>query len=156
MGNMFKCPGNAGVIKGKSDYNECSKRTSFWVLFVTILGSGMAFIDGTAINVSLPVLQSELNATVVDVQWVVESYALFLAALILVGGSLGDKFGRKLIYKIGIVIFTVSSALCGFSQNVDQLIAARAVQGIGAALLVPGSLSIISSFFPKDGRRFFG
>ena len=152
MGNMFKCPGNAGVIQGKSGYNECSKRTSFWVLFVTILGSGMAFIDGTAINVALPVLQSELNATVVDVQWVVESYALFLAALILVGGSLGDKFGRKLIYKIGIVIFSVSSALCGFAQNVDQLIAARAIQGIGAALLVPGSLSIISSFFSVEER----
>ena len=152
MGNMFKCPGNAGVIKGKSDYHECSKRTSFWVLFVTILGSGMAFIDGTAVNVALPVLQSELNATVVDVQWVVESYALFLAALILVGGSLGDKFGRKLIYKIGIVLFAIASAFCGFSKNVDQLIIARAIQGIGAALLVPGSLSIISSFFSVEER----
>jgi len=152
MANMFKSPGNAGVIQGKPDYQDCSDKTSFWVLFVTILGSGMAFIDGTAVNVALPVLQTELNATVVDVQWIVESYALFLAALILVGGSLGDKFGRKLIYKIGIVIFAIASAFCGFSHNVNELIIARAFQGIGAALLVPGSLSIISSFFSIEER----
>jgi len=152
MTNTFKCPGNAGVIQGKLDYIECSPATGRWVLFVTILGSGMAFIDGTAVNVALPVMQSELNANVVDVQWVVESYALFLAALILVGGSLGDKFGRKLIYKIGIVLFAVSSVFCGISYNINQLIIARAFQGIGAALLVPGSLSIISSFFSIGER----
>ena len=152
MSNVIKSPGSAGCIRGKLDYVECTESTRHWVLFATIVGSGMAFIDGTAVNVSLPVLQTELNATVVDVQWVVESYALFLAALILVGGSLGDKFGRKLIYVIGIVIFGISSVLCGVSQNVDQLIISRALQGVGAALLVPGSLSIISSFFKVEER----
>jgi len=149
---MFKSPGNAGVITGKLNYQECSPKTAFWVLFVTILGSGMAFIDGTSVNVALPVIQTELNATVVDVQWIVESYALFLAALILVGGSLGDKFGRKLIYKIGIIIFTIASVFCGLSEDVNQLIISRAAQGVGAALLVPGSLSIISSFFSIEER----
>lgn len=152
MSNVIKSPGSAGCIRGKLSYVECTESTRHWVLFATILGSGMAFIDGTAVNVSLPVLQRELNATVVDVQWVVESYALFLAALILVGGSLGDKFGRKLIYLIGIVIFAIASVLCGVSRNVDQLIISRAFQGVGAALLVPGSLSIISSFFKVEER----
>jgi EmrB/QacA subfamily drug resistance transporter len=112
----------------------------------------MAFIDGNVINVALPALQAKLNASVVDVQWVVESYSLFLSALLLVGGSLGDRFGRKLIYTIGIAIFALASIWCGLSPNVDQLIFARAIQGIGGALLVPGSLAIISACFSEERR----
>jgi EmrB/QacA subfamily drug resistance transporter len=112
----------------------------------------MAFIDGTVVNVALPAIQANFHATVVDVQWVVESYGLFLGALILVGGSLGDLFGRRLIFVVGIAIFTVASAVCGCSLNIYQLIAARSVQGIGAALLVPGSLAIISASFDEKSR----
>jgi len=112
----------------------------------------MAFIDSTVVNVALPAIQAEFRATAVDVQWVVESYGLLLGALILVGGSLGDLFGRRLIFIVGIAIFTMASVACGCSLNMDQLIAARSVQGIGAALLVPGSLAIVSVSFDETGR----
>ena len=112
----------------------------------------MTFIDGTAVNVALPALQANLNATVGDVQWVVESYALFLAALLLVGGSLGDHHGRKLIFSVGVAFFALASVWCGVAPNISQLIAARAIQGVGAALLVPGSLAIISASFSKEDR----
>ena len=112
----------------------------------------MAFIDGTVVNVALPALQTSLHATVSDVQWVVESYALMLAALLLVGGSLGDRFGRRKVYVLGTVLFAAGSAWCGLSNSVDMLILARAVQGLGAALLVPGSLALISASFPEETR----
>jgi EmrB/QacA subfamily drug resistance transporter len=112
----------------------------------------MAFIDSTVVNVALPALQASFRATVVDVQWVVEAYGLFLAALILVGGSLGDLFGRRLIFVVGVIIFAVSSLCCGTASNLHQLIIARSVQGLGAALLVPGSLAIISSSFDEASR----
>ncbi len=112
----------------------------------------MAFIDGTVVNVALPALQASFHATVVDVQWVVESYGLFLAALILVGGSLGDLFGRRRIFLVGVSIFAVASAACGVSSNIHQLIIARSIQGVGAALLVPGSLAIISASFDENSR----
>jgi EmrB/QacA subfamily drug resistance transporter len=123
-----------------------------WVLAATILASSMAFIDGTVVNVALPFLQTDLNATAIGIQWVVEAYSLFLSALLLVGGSLGDLYGRRRIFNIGVVIFTVASAFCGFAANIEQLIAARALQGIGGALLVPGSLALISSSFDEDKR----
>src|SRR5881398_1858103 len=122
------------------------------VLAATILGSSMAFIDGTVVNVALPALQNALNATVIDVQWVIEAYSLLLSALLLVGGSLGDRYGRRRVFLIGIVLFAFASAACGFAANIHQLIAARALQGLGAALLVPGSLAIISSSFSEDQR----
>ena len=112
----------------------------------------MAFIDGTVVNVALPALQNNLNATVTDVQWVIEAYTLFLAALLLLGGSLGDHFGRKKIYAIGVALFALASVWCGLAPNINQLIIARAVQGIGGALLVPGSLAIISATFSEDER----
>src|SRR3981189_221498 len=123
-----------------------------WILATTILGSSMAFIDGTVVNVALPALQSDLHATIADVQWVVESYALFLAALLLIGGSLGDLYGRRKIFAAGVVLFTVASAWCGLALNIGQLIVARGLQGIGGALLVPGSLALISVNFPSDQR----
>jgi EmrB/QacA subfamily drug resistance transporter len=112
----------------------------------------MAFIDGTVVNVALPSLQSALGATVSEVQWVVESYALFLAALLLPGGSLGDLYGRRKIFAAGVFVFAGASAWCGLAQNIHQLIAARALQGIGGALLVPGSLALISASFPAGDR----
>ncbi|MEJ7687463.1 MAG: MFS transporter, partial [Variovorax sp.] len=123
-----------------------------WVLAAAIVGSSMAFIDGTVVNVALPAIQAELRATAFQAQWVVESYALFLAALLLVGGSLGDRFGRRRIFAIGIVIFALASVGCALSATVQQLIAARAVQGVGAALLVPGSLALISANFAEKER----
>jgi len=112
----------------------------------------MAFIDSTVVNVALPALQASFHATVADVQWVVESYGLFLGALILTGGSLGDLFGRRLIFVAGVAIFAVASAGCGVALNIQQLIIARSVQGVGAALLVPGSLAIISASFDEKSR----
>lgn len=123
-----------------------------WILAATILGSSMAFIDGTVVNVALPALQSALHATLADVQWVVESYALFLAALLLVGGSLGDLYGRRKIFAAGVVLFSLASAWCGFAPDIRQLIVARGLQGIGGALLVPGSLALISANFPRKER----
>lgn len=122
------------------------------VLAVTILGSSMAFVDGTVVNVALPALQNAFHASIVDVQWVVESYALMLAALLLVGGSLGDIFGRRKVYVLGVGLFAAASACCGVAQNIDMLIWARSFQGLGAALLVPGSLALITASFPEDSR----
>ena len=112
----------------------------------------MAFIDGTVVNVALPFLQTSLHATAIGIQWVIEAYSLFLSALLLVGGSLGDRYGRRKVFNIGVMIFAVASALCGMAANMQQLIVARAVQGIGGALLVPGSLALISSSFDPDER----
>jgi EmrB/QacA subfamily drug resistance transporter len=130
----------------------CAAEARTWVLAATILGSSMAFIDGTVVNVALPALQASFHATVVDLQWVVESYGILLAALILVGGSFGDRFGRRLTFVAGVLIFALASAGCGVASNIHQLIVARSVQGVGAALLVPGSLAIISTSFDEKSR----
>jgi EmrB/QacA subfamily drug resistance transporter len=152
MANFVKAPCDEGVIRSAPRYTPCAPNVGRWVLVATILGSSMAFIDGSVVNVALPVIQRDLNATTSDVQWIVEAYSLFLAALILVGGSLGDHFGRRRIYATGILIFTFASIWCGVAPNVLQLILARAIQGIGGALLVPGSLAIISASFSADQR----
>src|SRR6267143_3437836 len=130
----------------------CAAKARTWILVATILGSSMAFIDNTVVNVALPAIQASFHATVVDMQWVVESYGLFLAALILVGGSLGDLFGRRLVFVVGVAIFAVASLACGVALNIHQLIVARSIQGVGAALLVPGSLAIISTSFDEKSR----
>jgi EmrB/QacA subfamily drug resistance transporter len=123
-----------------------------WILAATILGSSMAFIDGTVVNVALPALQSALHATLSDVQWVVESYALFLAALLLIGGVLGDLYGRRKVFAVGVALFSAASALCGCSPDIRWLIIARGVQGVGGALLIPGSLALISANFSEHDR----
>jgi EmrB/QacA subfamily drug resistance transporter len=123
-----------------------------WILAATILGSSLSFIDGTVVNVALPTLQRELHATVADVQWVIEAYSLFLSALILVGGSLGDRLGRRRIFAVGIALFTLASVVCGLAPTILVLIVARAAQGVGGALLVPGSLAIISASFAPEQR----
>jgi EmrB/QacA subfamily drug resistance transporter len=150
--NILRSPCDEGVITASKPNAPCGKARGRWILAATILGSSMVFIDGTVVNVALPALQFHLNATALDVQWVVEAYALFLAALLLLGGSLGDHFGRRRIYAIGVVLFALASVWCGLAQSIGQLIAARALQGIGGAMLVPGSLAIISASFPEDER----
>src|SRR5437879_2673254 len=156
MASIARSPCDEGVILARS-YEHPAITNGPWVLAATVLGSSMAFIDGTAVNVALPALQSSLHATLADVQWVVESYALFLAALLLLGGSLGDRYGRRKIFAAGVVLFSVASAWCGLAPNVLQLIVARGLQGIGGALLVPGSLALISSnFSPEERGRAIG
>src|SRR4029077_20438195 len=140
----MRTPCDEAVLRSASARISCGAEARPWILAATILGSSMAFIDSTVVNVALPALQATFHATVVDVQWVVESYGLLLAALILVGGSLGDLFGRRLMFVVGVATFAVASAGCGFAANIHQLILSRSLQGVGAALLVPGSLAIIS------------
>jgi MFS family permease len=123
-----------------------------WVLIATILASSMAFIDGTVVNVALPALQSALHASATDIQWVVESYALLLASLLLLGGSLGDLYGRRKVFLCGVLLFAIGSSWCGLAPSITSLIVARGVQGIGAALLVPGSLAIISASYTENER----
>src|SRR5213083_478543 len=140
------------IIRSGPAAAPCSKTRGRWILAATILASSMAFIDSTVVNVALPALQTNLNASIVDVQWVIEAYSLLLSALLLVGGSLGDHYGRRRVFLIGVALFAVASTWCGLASDIHQLIVARAAQGLGAALLVPGSLAIISSSFPENER----
>ena len=127
-------------------------QTGKWVIFATVLASSMAFIDLTALNVVRPTIQEDLGASGSQLLWIDNAYLVMLAALILVGGSLGDHFGRKRVFMVGITGFMVASVICGLSPSANVLIAGRAVQGIGGALLVPGSLAIIAAFFAADVR----
>lgn len=126
--------------------------TNQWVLIAAILGSSIVFLDSNVVNVALPVLQSDFGATSADVQWVVEAYALFLSTLLLVGGALGDRLGQRRMFMIGIAVFALASAWCAASGNIQQLIFARAVQGIGGALLTPGSLALITETYSAEER----
>src|SRR5438105_8751487 len=141
MWALFREPCDENLIRAAPERSTCTKSRGRWILAATILASSMAFIDGTVVNVALPALQSSLNATAVDLQWVIEAYSLLLSALLLIGGSLGDHYGRRRIFLIGIAAFAAASAASGFAGDIRQLIAARALQGLGAALLVPGSLA---------------
>ena len=123
-----------------------------WTLAATIIGSSLTFVDATVVNVALPALQADLQATITDVQWVIEAYALFLGGLILAGGSLDDQFGRKRVFLAGVWVFTLASIACGLAASTRALIVARAIQGVGAAFLVPGSLAIISATFDEAAR----
>jgi EmrB/QacA subfamily drug resistance transporter len=153
MNGILKQPCDEGVILASPPIAApCRQAAKRWILMATILASSMAFIDGTVVNVALGALQREFNATLVGVQWVVEAYALFLASLVLVGGSLGDFYGRRRVFALGIAIFAVASVACGLARDINELILARAIQGIGAALLVPGSLAIIGASFPENER----
>lgn len=148
----MKPPCDEAVFHSHIADKPCSPGQGAWILVATIVASSMAFIDSTVVNVALPALQSNFGASVVGVQWVVESYGLTLAALILVGGSMGDLFGRRLMFLLGIAVFTVASIGCGLASRLGQLIAARAIEGVGAAFLVPGSLALISASFPEEER----
>ena len=150
MPNIVKAPcDEAAILAGRQGDRATG---SSWVLIVAILGSSMAFIDGTVVTVALPALQAGLHATIGDVQWVVEAYTLFLAALLLTGGSLGDLYSLRKVFAAGVALFAVASAWCGLAPDIGQLIAARSLQGVGGALLVPGSLALISASFPREQR----
>ena len=152
MTTIVKTPCEDAEIRTGTDGTPCPAAAAPWILAATILGSSITFIDGTVVNVALPVLQRDLATGIAGVQWVVEAYALMLSALILVGGSLGDRWGRRRVFSYGLLLFAIASAGCGISQTIGQLIAARAVQGVGAAMLVPGSFAIISASFAKEDR----
>ena len=128
-----------------------------WVLAATVLGSGVALLDSTIVNVALPTIGRDLDADFSDLQWTVNGYVLTLAALILLGGSLGDRYGRRRVFVVGVTWFAVASLLCGLAPDVEALVAARLLQGVGGALLTPGSLALISaSFRGADRSRAIG
>jgi EmrB/QacA subfamily drug resistance transporter len=157
MTQTSRLPCEEGSLRRPHEAAAATPAQKRWVLTASVLGSSLAFVDGTVVNVALPAIQRSLNASVYQAQWVVESYALFLAALLLVGGSMGDRFGRRRVFVLGVALFGVASLACALSQTVHQLIAARAVQGVGGALLVPGSLALISASFTEQERgRAFG
>ena len=148
----MRTPCDETVMRSGSAASTCVQPAASWVLAATILGSSLAFIDSTIVNVAAPKFQAVFHATVVDVQWVIESYGIFLSALILAGGALGDWLGRRLVFVSGVAIFAVASAGCGLATSIRMLVIARSVQGVGAALLVPGSLAIISASFDESTR----
>ena len=152
MAHVLQPPCAEESIRAKPADAPCARDAGPWVLFATILGSSLGFIDGTVVNVALPTIQRDFGATAGSVQWVIEAYSLFLSALILVGGSLGDRLGRRRVFSTGIALFTLASVACGLAPNLLVLILARALQGIGGALLVPGSLAIISASFDSARR----
>src|ERR1700730_7605331 len=123
-----------------------------WVLLATVLGSAVVMLDGTVVNVALPSMGRELGAGVDGLQWTVSGYMLTLASLILLGGALGDLFGRRRLFVIGVIWFATASLLCGLAPNLDLLVAARVLQGVGGALLTPGSLAILQASFHPDDR----
>jgi EmrB/QacA subfamily drug resistance transporter len=156
MSILARGPCDEAILRA-AESSPCSRATARWVLAATILGSSLAFIDATVVTVALPVLQEDLKASASSVQWVVEAYSLFLASLVLVGGSLGDRFGRRRVFAIGIAVFAASSAACALAPDVRFLVAARAVQGVGAALVVPSSLAILgAAFSPRERGRAVG
>jgi MFS family permease len=123
-----------------------------WTLLATVLGSGMAFLDATVVNIALPAIGSDLGADAAGLQWTVNAYTLTLASFILLGGSAGDRFGRRRVFLVGVVWFAVASLLCGLAPGLGTLVAARALQGVGGALLTPGSLSILQASFREEDR----
>jgi EmrB/QacA subfamily drug resistance transporter len=128
-----------------------------WAIAITVMGSGMAFLDGTVVNVALPALGRDLDASTGALQWILNGYLLTLASLILLGGSLGDRYGRRRIFVLGIELFTAASLLCAIAPNAELLVAARLLQGVGGALLTPGSLAMIEAIFrPADRARAIG
>ncbi len=151
-GTVYSEPCRAAAIRAVAPCPRAGTASTAWVLAATILGSAMAFIDGTVVNVALPIIRSDLGASAAGLQWIVESYALFLAALLITGGALGDHFGRRRIYLLGLALFAAASLWCGLAGSTAELIIARGVQGIGAALLVPGSLALIGASVPAERR----
>jgi EmrB/QacA subfamily drug resistance transporter len=128
-----------------------------WLVAVTVLASGVAFVDATAVQVALPAIGRELDSSLSGLQWTITGYTLALASLILLGGALGDRYGRRRVFLVGVAWFALASLVCGLAQTTGQLVAARALQGVGGALLTPGSLALIqSSFRPGDRARAIG
>jgi EmrB/QacA subfamily drug resistance transporter len=142
----------AGVITEEAGRIQLGQARGRWVLAAAVLGSSMAFLDATVVNVALPTIGRELHTSLSGLQWTVTAYTLTLAGLILLGGALGDRFGRRRVFLIGVIWFALASLICGVAPDIGVLIAARALQGIGGALLTPGSLAIIQSTFSPDDR----
>jgi EmrB/QacA subfamily drug resistance transporter len=149
---LGRTPCDEGVMRAGRATAGCAERARPWVLAATILGSAMAFIDGSVVNVALPAIQSDLATSIAGAQWIVNGYMLMLGALTLIGGAAADRFGRRRVFALGVVLFTTASVACGLAPTAAILIAARCVQGIGGALLVPSSLAIISAAFPEATR----
>ncbi|MBV8826924.1 MAG: MFS transporter [Bradyrhizobiaceae bacterium] len=147
-----RTPCDEGVVRGGRGTAGCAERSRPWVLAATILGSALGFIDGAVVNVALPAIQADLGASIEGAQWVVNGYMLMLGALTLVGGAAADRFGRRRVFAAGVILFTAASVACGLAPSTGALIAARFVQGVGGALLVPSSLAIISAAFPEETR----
>ncbi len=152
MIGFARAPCDEGVIRAGRATAGCAERARPWVLATTILGSAMAFIDGSVVNVALPAIQSDLRASIGGAQWVVNGYMLMLGALTLIGGAAADRFGRRRVFSLGVALFTAASVACGLAPTTAILIAARLVQGVGGALLVPSSLAMISAAFPEEAR----
>ena len=148
----MRTPCDEAVVHAAPEARPCSRATERAVLTAAIIGSSMVFIDGTVVNVTLPILRQRLGASLAETQWIVGAYMLFLTSLLLVGGALGDRWGRRSVFVAGLVVFAAASAWCGISPDATQLIVARGTQGIGAALLVPGSLALIGASFDKESR----
>src|SRR5918993_2888337 len=140
MSAVFQ-PCDEGVIRGTRASAPCRPFSRPWVIAAASLGSSMAFLDSTVVNVALPAVQANLGVSAREAQWVYGAYALVLAAFMLIGGSLGDRYGRWRVFILGAAIFAAASAWCAFAPSPGQLVAARAVQGIGGTLLLPGSLA---------------
>src|SRR4029453_12918317 len=139
---------------GGTDANLIRYRsaTGRWVLLATVLGSSLAFVDATVVNIALPAIGRDLDADAAGLQWTINGYGLSLAALILLGGALGDRYGRKRVFLLGVGWFAAASLLCGLAPNIEALIAARVLQGIGGALLTPGALAILEASFVREDR----
>jgi EmrB/QacA subfamily drug resistance transporter len=146
---VSQAPAPEAPVAGSIRYGS---RAGNWVVLAAVLGSGIAFLDSTVVNVALPEIGGDLDTGLSGLQWTVDAYLLTLSALLLLGGALGDEYGRKRVFVIGLFGFTGASLLCGLAPNVGTLIGARALQGVGAALLVPGSLALISASFREEDR----
>jgi MFS family permease len=147
MANPRAAPCAEGVIQSARADRACAASAKPWVLVATILTSSIAYIDESVVNVALPAIETELATTAVVIQWLVNAYTLCLSAFLLVGGAAGDRFGSRRLLVIGMSVFAVSSLWCGLSPSIAQLISARAIQGFGAALLIPSSLALIGATF---------
>ena len=152
MLSVVRPPGDDGVLRGARETPGCASHAKRWVLVATVLGSSIAFIEGSVINVALPAIQQSLQASVSEMQWISSTFTLLLASLTLVAGSAGDRFGRRRLFVIGLVIIVAGSLAGAFAMTSPQLVAARAIQGFGGALLVPNSLALLSAAFPKVER----
>ena len=152
MISLVRPPCDAAVIRAAAETPGCASRAKRWVLIATILGSSIAFLEASVINVALPAIQDALGASVSTMQWIASAYTLLLAALTLVGGGAGDRFGRLRLFRWGTVLLAAASVACGLASSPSQLIAGRALQGVGAAMLVPNSLALLSGSFPKAER----
>ncbi len=152
MSTVARTTCDEAVIRSIAAGVPCAEGAKRWVLAATILASSMVFVDGTVVNVAVPQLQRAFDATIFQSQWVVESYALFLATLLLLGGVAGDRYGRRRVFSLGVIVFAAASAWSASARTIHELILARAAQGVGGALLVPGSLAILGASFPQERR----